>query len=184
MNENIKKTIAREGLILIGTFLSVLILFSLDNNGFDFDYLFEAVPIPFLILYGSYVVVRFIIWSFIILKLKESKIFKNIIYAICILLLIFVLGFSSMYIIVYKNQKLNNRMAEMANWVTIKEVAEISRKKYPDDKYYQEVYKRLDILNDEFEKEYGLKPYDLIPLNNSADKLGTEEFKYRKRTSY
>ncbi len=171
-----KKVIAREGLIVIGTFLSVFIYFCIDNNDFDLDYLFEDVPKPFLILYGSYLVVRFSIWSFNTLKLKESKTFKNIIFAICILLCICVLVFFFNLHKSYKKEELINRMTEMANWVTVMEVVEISRKKYPDDEDYQKVYKRLDTVSNEYEKINGRKPFNFIPLNNSIKKLSIEEF--------
>lgn len=166
---------------MIGAFLLVFIYFCLENGKLDFEYLFEDVPKPFLILYGSYLVVRFLIWSFNTLKLKESKTFKNIIYAICILLCICVLVFFFNLYKSYKSEKLNNRMTEMTSWVSVMEVAEISRKKYPDDEYYQEVYKRLDIFNNEFEKMHEMKFYDLIPVNNSNDKLSTEEFRIGRK---
>ncbi len=63
MNENIKKTIARNGLIMIGAFLLVFIFVCLEKGDLDFEYLFKYVPKPFLILYGSYLAVRFLRWS-------------------------------------------------------------------------------------------------------------------------
>jgi hypothetical protein len=102
-----KKVIARDGLVAIGAFLLVFIFVCLEKGDLDFEYLFEYVPKPFLILYGSYLVVRFLMWSsktliedkeeLLLVKTKtktlgiDRKVLEKAIVVVCILIGVFVI---------------------------------------------------------------------------------------------
>jgi hypothetical protein len=164
-----KKVIAREGLITIGTFFSVFIYFCLENRKLDSEYLFEDVPKPFLILYGSYLVVRFLIWSFNILKVKESKAFKYIIIAICVVLCIYALVFFSCLYMSHKNEKLNKRITEMSDWISVLGVAEILSKKYPDNENYQDAYKWIEAVKNEIAKKHKFNILSAVPVEKRGN---------------
>lgn len=100
MNETTKKIVAREGLSAIGALLLAnLICFVIKHNvcGKSHSHVFsdtlkDALK-AFLILYGAYLVVRFVRWSIKTLKPDSGgkfKVLKIVIYSILIL---FTLGY-------------------------------------------------------------------------------------------
>lgn len=89
-NETTKKIVAREGLSAIGAFLLanlICFVITLLVCKRSHLYLFSDALKAFLILYGSYLVVRFVIWSIKTLKTDSggiSKVFKIVIYSLLI----------------------------------------------------------------------------------------------------
>lgn len=92
MNETTKKIVAREGLFAIGAFLLanlICFVITLLVCKRSHLYLFEDALKAFLLLYGSYLIGRFVMWSIKTLKTapggKLSKVFKIVIYSLLIL---------------------------------------------------------------------------------------------------
>ncbi len=103
MNETTKKIVAREGLSAIGALLLanlICYVITLLVCKEPHLHLFSDALKAFLILYGSYLVGRFVIWSIKTLKTESGgklpKVFKIVIYS---LLILFALVYFSGYLV-------------------------------------------------------------------------------------
>lgn len=102
MNETTKKIVAREGLSAIGAFLLAnlicLVITGLVCERHRHSHVYSDALKAFLILYGAYLVVRFVSWSIKTLKPDSGGKFKVLKIVIYSLLIIFALVYFFNYL--------------------------------------------------------------------------------------